>query len=146
MIRTWFCALWGAMVALALTPSVQAQTLQDLLQENAEHVTDPSRRTVGEFLDILVESGLPEVPLFLETWGARELYQRDADGLFVYLEDEDAEPIVLIDVSTGMPIGEADDSELDQLRPNGGVRRVIAGALGAIPTGCRGPGGSIGGA
>ena len=129
MIRAALIALFGALLGLALTQGARAQSLQDILQDNAEQVTDPSRRTVGDFLDLLVASGLPEVPRFLETWGARELYQREADGLFVYVEDPDADPVVLIDISTGEAIGEADDSTLDQLRPNGGVRRVIAGAM-----------------
>ena len=132
MIRALFVALLSVVVASGAAgqvPPYAPGSLQAILQDNRDHVTDPSRRTVGEFLDVLVASGLPEVPLFLETWGARELYQREPDGLFVYVEDEDAEPVQLIDISTGEGIGEADESDLDQLRPNGGVRRVIAGAL-----------------
>jgi hypothetical protein len=54
--------------------------LQTILQDNAELVADASRRTVQEVLDILVDSQLPEVPEFLTTWQAREVYLRDATG------------------------------------------------------------------
>ena len=101
MMRAVCIVLLGALMAFALPQGSRAQDLQALLQENAELVTDASRRTVGEVLDILVDSGLPEVPQFLETWGARELYVRDSDGLFVYVQDEDADPLVLIDIITG---------------------------------------------
>ncbi|MEL6752280.1 MAG: urea ABC transporter permease subunit UrtB, partial [Pseudomonadota bacterium] len=103
--------------------------LQDILQEHAEQITDPSRRTVGETLDALVATGHPDLPEFLSRWQNREAYVRDADGLFVFVEDEDADPLVLLDISTGEALGEAGSREVTQLRPNGGVRRVIGGAL-----------------
>lgn len=92
-------------------------------------VADPSRRTVQEVLDILSESGLGSVPQFLTRWEAREVYQRDSDGMFVYVEDADADPLTLINISTGAALGTATSREVTQLRPNGGVRRVISGAL-----------------
>ncbi|MEX3016127.1 urea ABC transporter permease subunit UrtB [Gymnodinialimonas hymeniacidonis] len=118
-------------VSLFLTPAAQAQgvSLQDILQDHAEQIADPSRRTVGETLDALVSTGHPELPDFLTRWQNREAYQRDSDGLFVYVEDEDADPVVLLDISTGEAIGTAVSREVTQLRPNGGVRRVIGGAL-----------------
>jgi urea transport system permease protein len=105
-----------------------AQTLQDLLQQDPEAISDPSRRTVGEVLDVLVASGLPEVPLFLERWQARELWQRDADGLFFYATETDA-GFDLRDVSTDQPAGTAAPRELRNLKPNAGVRGVIGSAL-----------------
>jgi urea transport system permease protein len=103
--------------------------LQALLQREPDLVADASRRTVGEVLDLLVKSGLPEVPVFLERWQNREVYQRQSDGLFVYVEDSDADPLTLLDLSSGAVLGTAGSREVSQLRPNGGVRRVIASAL-----------------
>lgn len=76
---------------------------------------------------MLADSGLSEVPEFLSLWAERQVYQRDADGLFVYVRDGD--PLELLDISTGAVIGTAGSRDITQLRPNGGVRRVIAGAL-----------------
>jgi urea transport system permease protein len=126
MIRAVFLAL---MVCLA-APSVMAQnqTLQDLLQVNPDAIADPSRRTVGEVLGQLVDSGLPEVPQFLERWQERLVYQRVSDGLFFYAEETDS-GFNLFDTSTGEPAETAAPREVVPLRPNAGVRRVIGSAL-----------------
>jgi urea transport system permease protein len=136
MIRTTFAALFGLVLFLAPPQLAHAQAdtppdsaVQTLLQDNADAIADPSRRTVQEVLDVLVASGLPEVPQFLSLWQAREVYQRDSDGRFVYVEDPDADPLVLLDIATGAALGTAGSREVTQLRPNGGVRRVIGGAL-----------------
>jgi urea transport system permease protein len=131
MTRTAFAALAGVFLALSAALQAQAQKadLQSILQENAELVADASRRTVQEVLDILVESQLPEVPEFLTTWQSRELYQRNDDGLFVYVEDPDADPLTLLDITTGAVVGTAGSREVTQLRPNRGVQGVIAATL-----------------
>ena len=124
-----FASLVAIFLCLALPAAAQDQSLQDILQEHAEQISDPSRRTVGETLDALVATAHPDLPEFLTRWQSREAYRRDSDGLFIYVEDEDADPLVLLDISTGDVEGEAGSREVTQLRPNGGVRRVIGGAL-----------------
>ncbi|MEM9754985.1 MAG: urea ABC transporter permease subunit UrtB [Pseudomonadota bacterium] len=113
--------------------------LQTLLQAQSDLVANASRRTVQDVLDVLVASNLPEVPAFLATWQAREVYQRDSDGLFVYVADPDADPLVLIDISTGAELGTAGSREISQLRPNRGVQGVIASALVQFQLGAEDP-------
>jgi len=126
MIRLFLAAL----LTCACIGAAHAQSaFQALLQENAEAIADPSRRTVEEVLQTLSDSDLPEVPGFLTRWADREVYRRNDDGLFVHVEDDRADPLVLLDIATGEVIGTAGSREVTQLRPNGGVRRVIAGAL-----------------
>ena len=118
-----------SVLALCLAaPLAHAQGLQDLLQQNAEEIADPSRRTVGEVLDVLVDSGLPEVPGFLERWQNKEVWQREADGLFFYAA-ETAAGYDLFDIATGERAGTAGEGELKALLPNAGVRGVIGTAL-----------------
>jgi len=132
MIKYAAAAVLAALLAVT-APKAQAQDaqseLQALLQAQGELVTDPSRRTVGQVMDALAASGLPGVSRVLSAWQERSLFIRDSDGLFVFVEDEDADPLTLLDISSGAVIGIADSSDITQLRPNGGVRRVIAGAL-----------------
>lgn len=128
-IRTFLVAFAALCISTVGPALAQDEPLQELLQTHAEQISDPSRRTVGETLDALVASGHPELPSFLARWQEREAYRRDADGLFVYVRDEDADPLVLLDISSGDVIGEAGSREVTQLRPNGGVRRVIGTAL-----------------
>lgn len=121
-------ALFALCLMLATAPRAMAQDdLQTLLQSNADLVTDASRGTVQQVLDVLSDSGLPQVAPFLTAWAEREVYVTDADGLFVYVQDGD--PLTLIDITSGAVLGTATSREVTQLRPNGGVRRVIAGAL-----------------
>ncbi|WP_299622598.1 urea ABC transporter permease subunit UrtB [uncultured Tateyamaria sp.] len=106
--------------------SAQAQTVQDILQVHADEIAKPSRRSVSVALDDLVASGLPQVPVFLEQWSARNVWQRD-DGQF-FIGDADGDDLALTDIDTGAA-SFALKSEFTQIRPNGGVRRVIGTAL-----------------
>ncbi|WP_373354779.1 urea ABC transporter permease subunit UrtB [Pseudoroseicyclus sp. CXY001] len=105
-----------------------AQDLQSLLQENAEEIGDPSRRTIAEALAPVVDSGLPQVTEFLERYAARELWQRPEDGLFFYAEESD-DGLTLIDIDTGEPVGSSTSREMNNIRVNAGVRGVINSAL-----------------
>ncbi|WP_420012911.1 ABC transporter permease subunit [Tateyamaria sp.] len=106
--------------------SARAQTVQDILQVHADEIAKPSRRSVSVALDDLVASGLPQVPVFLEQWSARNVWQRD-DGQF-FIGDADGDDLALTDIDTGAA-SFALKSEFTQIRPNGGVRRVIGTAL-----------------
>ncbi|MBF9058337.1 urea ABC transporter permease subunit UrtB [Rhodobacterales bacterium HKCCSP123] len=131
MTRSVLAAVVGVVLAISAPLAAHAQEagepdLQAILQDNAELVADASRRTVQEVLDILVASQLPEVPEFLATWQAREVFQRNSDGLFVYVEDPESDPLTLIDITSGEVLGTAGSREVTQLRPNRGVQGVIA--------------------
>ncbi|WP_370229669.1 urea ABC transporter permease subunit UrtB [Salipiger bermudensis] len=97
--------------------------LQTLLQTQADEVASPGRQSVGSVIEALVASGLPQVPEFLNRWSEREVVQNETTGLFYY----DGEPPR--DIDTGEPVTLGPEAELDDVRPNGGVRRVIATAL-----------------
>ena len=138
MIRLFLAVALAFCLAMAPADRAAAQDsapdtapgpLQSLLQSRADLVADASRRTVQEVLDILVASDLPDVPVFLARWQAREVYQRQSDGLFVYVQDADATPLTLIDIDSGAAIGTATSREVAQLRPNRGVQTVIGSAL-----------------
>ncbi|BBU58133.1 branched-chain amino acid ABC transporter permease [Mameliella alba] len=106
-----------------------SQDLQSLLQEHQEEVAKPSRRTVTPVLEALSASGLPEVPRFLERWQDKAVYVREADGLFFYVE-ETGDTLTLLDITSGDAVATGVSSDaLDQVKPNGGVRRAIAETL-----------------
>ncbi|MAE90124.1 MAG: urea ABC transporter permease subunit UrtB [Pelagibaca sp.] len=114
-------------LCLSLPPSRAAAQdtapLQTLLQTQADEVASPGRQSVGSVIEALVASGLPQVPEFLNRWSEREVVQDETTGLFYY----DGEPPR--DIDTGEPVTLGPEAELDDVRPNGGVRRVIATAL-----------------
>ena len=115
-------------VLLTLSAPLQAQSLQDVLQANAGAVAKASRKTIDPVIEALAASSLPGVPRFLEEWREKNVWQRKSDGLFFYVTGN-GDPYTLIDVSTGAEAGTAGKRDLKQLKPNSGVRGVIATAL-----------------
>ncbi len=103
--------------------------IQQLLQEHAEIISKSSRRTIGPAIDALATSGLTEAQGVLERWQAKQMWQDEETGLFVFAEEIDRKTIRIFDVATGDEIGEVADETYDQLKPNSGIRGMIAAAL-----------------
>ena len=123
-----FLVLIAALIALA-PANAQDAGLNSLLDALRAKIEKPSRTTIGPVLEALVESQLPSVAVFLEKWREKELWQRKADGRFFYIEKRDGGELMMIDVDTGAEAGPADKADIDNLKPNSGVRAVIAAAL-----------------
>ncbi len=118
-----------ALILIVLSGPISAQSLQDVLQEQSEEAADPGRRTVGTLLDALIESDLPGIAEFLSRWQDKEVWQRSADGLFFYGEEIGDDQLTISDISTDEEIGTFSENDFEQVKPNGGVRRVVGGAL-----------------
>ena len=109
-------------------PVVHAQSLQSLLQDNADAVANPSRSTVDAVVRALAEAPVEGSPRFLENWRDKAIWVRLSDGIF-FSAAEDGDGLVLTNLDTGVQTTVADDDGFDQIRPNAGVRRVINAAL-----------------
>jgi urea transport system permease protein len=96
------------------------------LQKHAAEVAKPSRKSVGVVLDALVSSGLPQVPLFLEHWSDKNIWQR-ADGVFFFAKVNGSQ-LSFTDLDSDK-VAIAPKSGFKQLKPNGGVRRAIGTSL-----------------
>ena len=110
-------------------PQVNAQSLQTLLQEDSKKIERASRKTIGPVLDRLIASGNPSLASFLEKWRNKEVYMRKADRLFFFVDSQDSKTFTLIDIETDEIIATVGKREIKQLKPNSGVRGVIAAAL-----------------
>ena len=121
----------GAVILLALSLPAQSQAgpVQDLLQEHQTLVAKASRKTIQPAIDALANSGLPQAQSVLQTWQAKDMWQRKEDGLFFKAEKTEAKTYILTDFDTGEPVGEFEKKALKQLKPNSGVRSLIATAL-----------------
>ena len=118
--------LFALILTLCGVSAVTAQTLQSILQTHATEIAKPSRKTVGETIDAIAASGLPHVTEFLEQWSKKNIWQRSDGSFFVATAAGDS--LTLIDVDTqAKTIGSK--SDFKQLKPNGGVRRLISTAL-----------------
>ena len=118
--------LFALILTLCGVSAVTAQTLQSILQTHATEIAKPSHKTVGETIDAIAASGLPHVTEFLEQWSKKNIWQRSDGSFFVATAAGDS--LALIDVDTqAKTIGSK--SDFKQLKPNGGVRRLISTAL-----------------
>ena len=117
--------------ALSLSTWLSAETtpVQDVLQSQRALIEKSSRRTIGPAIDALVVSGLPQMQNVLEVWQAKDMWQRRADGLFFTATKNADGTYTLQSFDDGADAGTAASTDLKQLKPNSGVRAMIATAL-----------------
>ncbi len=116
-------ALLAVLLLLGLPATAHAQDLQSILQEHQAELAKPSRTKVGPALEALTASGLSSVPVFLESLRDKQVWVAD-DGTFYIVRKK-----TVLDVATAEPVPEVELASLDQIKPNGGVRKVISEAL-----------------
>ena len=119
-------ALFALILMVCGVPAVTAQTFQPILQTYASEIVKPSRKTVGATIDAITASGLPQITFFLEQWSEKNIWQRN-DGTF-FVATAAGDSLTLTDVDT-QATTTAPKSDFKQLKPNGGVRRLIGTAL-----------------
>ncbi len=107
----------------------ETDPVQALLQANRAMIEKSSRKTIQPTIDALAESSLPQVQLVLQKWRAREIWQRKEDGLFFFAEEIEKNTYRLFDFDTSEAAGDYAKNELKQIKPNSGVRALIATAL-----------------
>ncbi|MFU8898594.1 MAG: urea ABC transporter permease subunit UrtB [Roseinatronobacter sp.] len=132
MLRLLPCiAFMIALILVApLRASAQSDTpLQDVLQTVQPLVASPSRGTVPEMLAALIAADAPGTVAFLRAWSDREVYERPEDGFFFFAREGADRNLVLIDIDSGAEAGTASSRDVNQIRPNAGVRREVNAAL-----------------
>ncbi len=103
--------------------------LQDVLQTVQPLVASPSRASVPQVLEALMAADAPGTASFLRAWAEREVFERPDDGLFFYARDLGDRALMLIDIDSGADVAEVTTRDVNQIRPNAGVRREIGAAL-----------------
>ena len=103
-----------------------AQDLQPILQTHSDEIAKPSRSSVGLVLEDLAGSGSQQVTVFLEQWAEKNIWQ-GADGLFV-IGTSKGDVLSWEDIDSGVSY-QGEKNEFKQMKPNGGVRRLIGTAL-----------------
>lgn len=136
MMRSRFAAfaalmtLAFALLAASLAPAQETAQgpLQALMQANSDAIVKSSRRTIEPAIVALRDSGLPGAQAVLEQWQERNLWVRKSDGIFVIALPE-GDALSQTDIDTGASLGPLAKSDATQLRPNSGIRALIAAAL-----------------
>ena len=115
-------ALFASLPALA-----QGKPAAEILSENRVLIEKASRQTIGPVIDALARSGDPATATILDAWANKGLGIRDSDGAFVLIAPTDSG--WQLRALSGAPAGTAGKREIRELRPNSGVRGLIATAL-----------------
>ena len=124
-----FAFLLGIVMALPLWAQQADAPIQLLMQDHGDSLAKPSRKTIQPTIDALVESGLSEVSTVLEKWQNKEIWRNKETELFVFAQEIDRKTIRIFDIASGEELGTVEDKAYRQLKPNSGVRSLIAGAL-----------------
>jgi urea transport system permease protein len=125
MMRKILCLL--AVLTLGWPLGATAETAAEVVAKFSAQFEKPSRQTIGPVIDALVASGDAAAPAILEAWGDKRLGLRKSDGMF-FVVDEKGADWALTDLA-GSPAGQAAKTEITVLKPNSGVRGLIATAL-----------------
>ena len=104
------------LLTLLLAGPLAAQDLGTVLDTYRAEITQPSRQTIGPVIEAVAKAGGAEV---LAAWADRRLGVAD-DGRLAIVHEGGAE-----DALTGAPVA----GKVKTLRPNSGVRSLIAAAL-----------------
>jgi urea transport system permease protein len=127
IFRVLLCVLTLGLIAPAAP--LGAQSIEDILATHQADVERASRQTIDPIIEDLVASGLPQVPRFMERWQDRDLWMRDEDGTFFYARELDDGTFELIGLTSGEVEDTVEEDAITRLRPNSGVRSVLAVAL-----------------
>ncbi|SOB90259.1 amino acid/amide ABC transporter membrane protein 1 (HAAT family) [Rhodobacter sp. JA431] len=101
--------------------------LAAVIAENAKSIAKPSRKTIGPIIAAIGAAG-PGAPEFLEAWADKRLGERKTDN-GIFLVERKGSVYLLSDPVTGALMGEAPRKEISEIKPNAGVRGLIAAAL-----------------
>ena len=118
-----------AWIWLATPVMAQGTPLQDILQAHQKEVERASRKTIETVLDAMARQAPFGMAEFLEAWAAKDVWMRKEDKVFFYATTEDKKRYSLIDLDSGAVVAEVGKRDIKQLKPNSGVRGVIAGYL-----------------
>lgn len=124
-----FAILLSILLMQPALPQDASTPMQTLMQMHGDSLAKPSRKTIQPTIDALVDSGLEQVPDMLENWQNKAIWRNKESGLFVYAEEIDKKTIRIFDVADGTELGTVADKAFKQLKPNSGVRGLIAAAL-----------------
>ncbi len=126
MLRAFIALL----LLVVLQSSAWAQTgpMQAILQDHREQIVRSSRTTIGPAIDAVATSGLPQAQAVLRAWQDKNMWHRLSDGLF-FRTEKNGDVYDLYDLDTDVRVGEAAKTEIEQIKPNSGIRALIATAL-----------------
>jgi urea transport system permease protein len=120
-------SLAASLLAAPALAQSDPETLRPLINELANGKYSETEKQIGA----LVATGDPQVAPALEALSDGDLYVRKADGE-VFIIKKAGKAYALIDPLTLETVGEAAKREMDKIKVNNKLRRVIRSALGSL--------------
>lgn len=113
------------------TAKAQAETakFKQVLEQDFKLIQRSSVKTIKPILDKIQASEFKGASEFLTKWQDKELWFRKADNQFFYVTTEDKKTYKLFEVINGGFIAAAEKKEIKQIKPNSGVRGLLAASL-----------------
>jgi len=103
--------------------------IQEFLQNHFDLIKRSSVKTIAPVFEELESGHYRGVEKFLNKWQAKQLWYKKADERLFFVTTANHKTYQLIDIDTGQKAGTATKRELKQIKPNSGVRALIAVAL-----------------
>ncbi|CUH89154.1 LIV-I protein H [Phaeobacter sp. CECT 5382] len=107
----------------------QGPAIQAVLQEHQALIAKSSRKTIAPAIDAIANSGLEQAQTVLQVWAEKKMWMRKSDLQFFIGAPTENGLIELTDFDGGAVLGALPKAEVKQLKPNSGVRALIATAL-----------------
>ena len=127
MLRILLLALAVLAAPVAAQEAAAPGPVQALLAPHRAAIESGQRKQVEPALSALADTGEPGLAPVLEAWADRRLWVAAATGVFVIAE-EAGDDLQITDIDTGAT-ATAPKADFAQLRPNSGIRGLIAVAL-----------------
>jgi urea transport system permease protein len=121
-----FIQVLGLIALMFCGTNAVAEPLANIFSANAKLIAKPSRQTIEPVIAAIAASGDPAASAVLTAWAEKGLGLRK-DGQF-FLITPQGELWELRDLTLA-PAGTAPKSDITSLKPNSGVRGLIAGGL-----------------
>lgn len=121
--------IFAALFTCLQSASAQAPSIQPTLQMHGQIIVKSSRKSIAPAIDAVAASGLPQAADVLRIWQQKDMWQRKEDGLFFRAEKLEGKTYALFDLDSGAAAGQAQKAALKQIKPNSGIRGLLATAL-----------------
>lgn len=125
-MRLTACLAAAVLSLLPLVAHAEGEAAR-IIAENRAQIERPSRQTIGPVIAAIAASGDVMADDILSAWAEKRLVIRKSDAA-IFVAEPDGAGFVLTGLD-GTPAGQAAKGDLTELKPNAGVRGVIAAAL-----------------
>ena len=125
-MRLTACLAAAILCLLPLAAFAEGEAAK-IIEQNRAQIEKPSRQTIGPVIAAIAASGDAMADDILSAWAEKRLVIRKSDGV-LFLASPDGGGFALTGLD-GSPAGQAEKGDLTELKPNAGVRGVIAAAL-----------------